>query len=219
MTDAVYSDDYRFYSPTKARLADEHRERRDRLASRRVSDSGINLRAGRAAGISGWQAAVARREAREKRAENAQNKIAVEKPVTKLAFDPDGNVERDWIDVSTKHRLSEVLGEVSRQFGLSVAEVCSQRRTTNLIAPRHIAMALCKHLTGRSLPEIGRKIGMRDHTTVLHACRKYQPVIDMLAVELPVQTPIGVWVAAVKKQIEITKPLKWQSTGQALEQA
>ena len=48
----------------------------------------------------------------------------------------------------------------------------SPRRSRSVARPRQIAMYLAKSITSRSLPEIGRKFGGRDHTTVLHACRK-----------------------------------------------
>ena len=48
----------------------------------------------------------------------------------------------------------------------------SKKRTRSIARPRQMAMALAKELTNRSLPEIGESFGGRDHTTVLHACRK-----------------------------------------------
>ena len=57
---------------------------------------------------------------------------------------------------------------------LRVADLLSTRRTRTIARPRQIAMALAKELTNHSLPDIGRSFGGRDHTTVLHACRKIQ---------------------------------------------
>ncbi len=59
-------------------------------------------------------------------------------------------------------------------FGVAVDDVLSERRTANVVLPRQIAMYLTKALTLRSLPEIGRRFGGRDHTTVLHAVRKIE---------------------------------------------
>ena len=56
--------------------------------------------------------------------------------------------------------------------GNKLAEMFSPRRARSVARPRQIAMYLCKQLTSRSLPEIGRKFGNRDHTTVMHAVRK-----------------------------------------------
>ncbi len=58
--------------------------------------------------------------------------------------------------------------------GVDVNDIRSQRRTAKIVRPRQIAMYLAKMNTGRSLPEIGRRFGGRDHTTVLHAVRKIE---------------------------------------------
>jgi chromosomal replication initiator protein len=61
----------------------------------------------------------------------------------------------------------------------------SSRRTANVVRPRQVAMYLAKSLTLRSLPEIGRRFGGRDHTTVLHAVRKIEGLVgnDMALAE------------------------------------
>ena len=61
---------------------------------------------------------------------------------------------------------------VAQHFKIRVADLVSKRRTRSIARPRQVAMALCKELTAHSLPEIGDAFGGRDHTTVLHACRK-----------------------------------------------
>jgi chromosomal replication initiator protein len=63
---------------------------------------------------------------------------------------------------------------VAEYFKIRVAELMSSKRTRAITRPRQIAMALAKELTNHSLPEIGQMFGGRDHTTVLHACRKVQ---------------------------------------------
>ena len=55
---------------------------------------------------------------------------------------------------------------------INLQEMLSQRRSRPLARPRQIAMYLAKSITSRSLPEIGRKFGGRDHTTVIHAVKK-----------------------------------------------
>jgi chromosomal replication initiator protein len=57
---------------------------------------------------------------------------------------------------------------------VSKGDLLSQRRHRSVVWPRQIGMYLAKHLTARSLPEIGRRFGGRDHTTVLHAIRKIE---------------------------------------------
>lgn len=63
---------------------------------------------------------------------------------------------------------------VAEYFKIRQADLLSNKRTRSLTRPRQIAMALSKELTSHSLPEIGQMFGGRDHTTVLHACRKVQ---------------------------------------------
>lgn len=69
-------------------------------------------------------------------------------------------------------RIEEIIKTVSRHFGVSKPDILSQRRHRSVVWPRQIGMYLAKQLTARSLPEIGRRFGNRDHTTVLHAIRK-----------------------------------------------
>ena len=69
-------------------------------------------------------------------------------------------------------RIEEIIKTVSRHFGVSKPDILSQRRHRSVVWPRQIGMYLSKQLTARSLPEIGRRFGNRDHTTVLHAIRK-----------------------------------------------
>ncbi len=63
-----------------------------------------------------------------------------------------------------------------KEFGLRMEELLSKRRTRAIARPRQVAMYLCKSLTKRSLPDIGRRFGGRDHTTVIHAVKR----IDIL---------------------------------------
>ncbi len=61
---------------------------------------------------------------------------------------------------------------VAEYYKIKVSDLHSKRRTRSVARPRQVAMALSKELTSQSLPEIGNNFGGRDHTTVLHACRK-----------------------------------------------
>jgi chromosomal replication initiator protein len=63
---------------------------------------------------------------------------------------------------------------VAEYFKIRLADLLSQRRSRSVARPRQIAMSLAKELTRHSLPEIGDAFGGRDHTTVLHACRRVQ---------------------------------------------
>ncbi|MEO5574351.1 MAG: chromosomal replication initiator protein DnaA [Gammaproteobacteria bacterium] len=68
--------------------------------------------------------------------------------------------------------IDNIQKTVAEYYKIRVAELVSARRTRSLARPRQLAMALAKELTNHSLPEIGKAFGGRDHTTVLHACRK-----------------------------------------------
>lgn len=71
-------------------------------------------------------------------------------------------------------RVEDIQRIVARHFNVSKNELLSNRRTRAIVRPRQIAMYLAKVMTPRSLPEIGRRFGGRDHTTVLHAVRKIE---------------------------------------------
>lgn len=68
--------------------------------------------------------------------------------------------------------LESIQKTVSEYFKIRISDLLSKKRTRSIARPRQIAMALAKELTNHSLPEIGEAFGGRDHTTVLHACRK-----------------------------------------------
>ena len=71
-------------------------------------------------------------------------------------------------------KIEDIQKLVATHFNVSRADILSSRRTATVVRPRQIAMYLAKVLTLRSLPEIGRRFGGRDHTTVLHAVRKIE---------------------------------------------
>ena len=86
-------------------------------------------------------------------------------------------------------KIEDIQRIVARQYSVSRADLLSSRRTANVVRPRQVAMYLSKVLTLRSLPEIGRRFGGRDHTTVLHAVRKIEGLVGndaMLADEIEV---------------------------------
>ncbi|WP_020393645.1 chromosomal replication initiator protein DnaA [Thiolinea disciformis] len=68
--------------------------------------------------------------------------------------------------------IANIKKVVAKHYNIRVNELDAKRRTRSVARPRQVAMALAKELTNHSLPEIGNEFGGRDHTTVLHACRK-----------------------------------------------
>lgn len=101
------------------------------------------------------------------------------------SFEPNLTIER--VDQLLGHlvnagepkrvRIEDIQRVVSRHYNVSRQELVSDRRTRVIVKPRQIAMYLAKTMTPRSFPEIGRRFGGRDHTTVLHAVRKIEGLI------------------------------------------
>jgi chromosomal replication initiator protein len=73
--------------------------------------------------------------------------------------------------------IERIQTAVSDRFGLSLEELCGDRRSQNIVYPRQVAMYLSRELTDASLPKIGREFGGRDHTTVIHATSKIARMI------------------------------------------
>jgi chromosomal replication initiator protein len=93
-----------------------------------------------------------------------------EKPLT---LDLVKEALRDLIAASSRIvSIENIQKTVADYYKIKVADMFSKKRTRNLARPRQVAMALAKELTNQSLPEIGESFGGRDHTTVIHACRK-----------------------------------------------
>src|SRR5260221_63405 len=74
--------------------------------------------------------------------------------------------------------IDEIQRRVAEHFNIKMAEMTSSRRARIVARPRQVAMYLAKQLTSRSLPEIGRKFGVRDHTTVIHAVKKIEELSE-----------------------------------------
>lgn len=74
--------------------------------------------------------------------------------------------------------IEEIQKRVAEHFNVRISDMHSARRARSVARPRQVAMYLSKQLTSRSLPEIGRKFGGRDHTTVMHAVKKVDELQD-----------------------------------------
>ncbi|PJK31076.1 chromosomal replication initiator protein DnaA [Minwuia thermotolerans] len=79
---------------------------------------------------------------------------------------------------SRKITIDEIQKKVAEHFSIKITEMSSSRRARAVARPRQVAMYLSKKLTTRSLPDIGRRFGNRDHTTVLHGVRKIEELIQ-----------------------------------------
>jgi chromosomal replication initiator protein len=113
-----------------------------------------------------------------------------------IALDMADAIIRDLVQGLEPRRIKidDILRIISRHYAVSKADILSQRRHRSVVWPRQIGMYLAKQLTARSLPEIGRRFGDRDHTTVLHAIRK----IDK---ELTANTRLRDELEELKKQL------------------
>jgi chromosomal replication initiator protein len=100
-----------------------------------------------------------------------------EKPVS---LDLAKNVLKDMIQGSIKTISIEMVQQVvSEYYKITINELKSKKRTHNIALPRQIAMYLTRKLTRHSLPEIGNAFGGKDHTTVMHSCKKIEEDINI----------------------------------------
>ena len=74
--------------------------------------------------------------------------------------------------------IDEIQRRVAEHYNIRISDMSSARRARAVARPRQVAMFLAKQLTSRSLPEIGKKFGNRDHTTVMHAVTRVNELID-----------------------------------------
>ena len=77
-----------------------------------------------------------------------------------------------------KINVEDIQKKVAAYYDIKIADMSSPRRLKQVTVPRQVAMYLCKQLTSLSLPDIGRKFGGRDHTTVLHSVRKIEELLE-----------------------------------------
>ena len=89
------------------------------------------------------------------------------------------DVLRDLLRANDRRvTIDDIQKRVAEHFNIRVADMHSARRARAVARPRQVAMYLAKQLTSRSLPEIGRKFGGRDHTTVMHAVRRIDELMQ-----------------------------------------
>ncbi len=86
----------------------------------------------------------------------------------------EGELEYRRISLARRVLIAEIKEAVAERFGIAASEMVSDRRAREIARPRQVAMYLARNLTPKSLPEIGRMFGNRDHTTVMHALRRIE---------------------------------------------
>ena len=112
--------------------------------------------------------------------EGALNRIVAHADVTKTAvtLESTQDVLQDLLRANDRRiTIDEIQRKVAEHYNIRLADMHSARRARNVARPRQVAMYLAKQLTSRSLPEIGRKFGGRDHTTVMHAVKKVEELM------------------------------------------
>jgi len=113
--------------------------------------------------------------------DGAVNRLVAQNQLTgqPITVDLAESILRDLIKMREprKVKVEDIQRIVGKHYNVSRTDMTSSRRTKNIVLPRQIAMYLAKTLTPRSLPEIGRRFGGRDHTTVLHAVRKIDDLV------------------------------------------
>ena len=113
--------------------------------------------------------------------EGALNRIVAHADVSRqdITLESTQEVLQDLLRAHDRRiTIDEIQRKVAEHYNLRMADMHSARRARNVARPRQVAMYLAKQLTARSLPEIGRKFGGRDHTTVMHAVRKIEELME-----------------------------------------
>lgn len=113
--------------------------------------------------------------------EGALNKVVAHSRLIKREITLEGtqHILRDLLRANDRIiTIEDIKQKVAEHCNIKVSDMQSARRMRNIARPRQIAMYLSKKLTSHSLPEIGRKFGGKDHTTVIHAVRKVEELCE-----------------------------------------
>lgn len=98
---------------------------------------------------------------------------------TPISLDMAKIILKDMVQESTKIISIEMIQKtVSKYFSVTTADLRAKKRTKNIVVARQMAMYLCRNLANLSLPEIGNAFGGKDHTTVLHSCKKIEQEME-----------------------------------------
>jgi len=112
--------------------------------------------------------------------EGALNRLEVHSSLQKAAINVEmvKDVLKDLLRTnSRKITIDEIQKKVTEHYNIRLSDMHSPRRSRSIARPRQVAMYLAKSITTRSLPEIGRKFGGRDHTTVIHAIKTIEEIM------------------------------------------
>lgn len=113
--------------------------------------------------------------------EGALNKVVAHSTLvgSKITLDATRNILSDLLRSNEMVvTIAQIQKKVAEHYAIKISDLTSARRSRCVARPRQIAMYLCKYLTSRSLAEIGRKFGGKDHTTVIHAVKRVEKLIE-----------------------------------------
>jgi hypothetical protein len=122
--------------------------------------------------IAARKAAMMAEQERKREAEESARRLVQR---YRLAVDIPARISGD---ASKTCRIEDVIGAVCNHFNVSKTDMLSSRRHKAIVMPRQVAMYVARTFTLRSLPEIGRRFGGRDHTTVMHAVGKMTALLE-----------------------------------------
>ncbi|HEU5157553.1 MAG TPA: chromosomal replication initiator protein DnaA [Streptosporangiaceae bacterium] len=108
-------------------------------------------------------------------------------------------VLKDLIPEATGPEITAatIMAQTATYYGLSIEDLCGSSRSRTLVTARQIAMYLCRELTNLSLPKIGQQFGGRDHTTVIHACKK---ISSLMTERRPIYNQVTELTTRIKQQ-------------------
>ena len=117
-------------------------------------------------------------------------------PIPVVIIEPPSFIDPPPYQISIKH----IQRTVCRVFDISIEQLLCADRRKELIIPRHVSFVLCRILTVRSYPEIGRRSN-RDHSSIVHAFNKMRWLADALKRELKPTDPLSTWVVRANELI------------------
>ena len=130
--------------------------------------------------------------------EGALNRMAAHASLVgrNLTIEVAAEVLKDVLRANERHiTIDEIQRNVCAHFNIKMTDMSSARRARAVARPRQVAMYLAKMLTSRSLPEIGRKFGNRDHTTVMHAVKKIE---ELRAIDPAINEDVEILIRALR---------------------
>lgn len=146
-------------TPTQLRLAREHKERMERIRAAALRQSASKM-------------------AIFEQPRPAPVVVVPEPEPVKAPPSIDKQMTDAWRILNKHITVRDIQRLTAKHFGILLTELLSNRRAVRIVRPRQVAVWLACKFTSRSLPELGRDFGGKDHTTILHARRKIQHLID-----------------------------------------